>query len=140
MFFSEKDISSAIAPDSVTELISQVELSLLEIIDNKESVEHAIEHPEPSGDKPQSQTIFPLWWKRLSSIFYSYLHVNYLVDVHLACGDGESVAAHQLILAHASPLLSSWISDTKRDSQEDVVTVHLPDIEHHEGTGRVQPQ
>jgi len=79
--------------------------------------------PVPSPPK------FPQWWQRLSSIFHTYLHSAYLVDVWLVCMNGEAVPAHQLLLAQASPLLASWLRDARIESQEEAVTVSLPDVD-----------
>ena len=55
------------------------------------------------------------------------LSTGYLVDAWLVCCDGEAVPAHQLLLSHASPRLASWLVEATRDTQEEAVTVSLPD-------------
>ena len=77
--------------------------------------------------QPHTPPKFPEWWLRLSSTMLSFLSTGYLVDVWLVCCDGEAVPAHQLILGHASPRLRAWLAEAGRDTQEEAVTVSLPD-------------
>ena len=85
------------------------------------------EHSPPPHILPP----FPEWWRRISSTFLSFLSTGHLVDLWLVCSDGEAVPAHLLILAHASPYLSAVLANAARDTQEDAVTLSLPDWDSH---------
>ena len=74
---------------------------------------------------------YPEWWRRISSTFLSFLSTGHLVDLWLVCSDGEAVPAHLLILAHASQYLSSVLANAVRDTQEEAVTLSLPDWDSH---------
>ena len=86
-----------------------------------------LEEPLVTPKQPHTPPKFPEWWLRLSSTLLSFLSTGYLVDVWLVCCDGEAVPAHQLLLSHASPRLASWLEEAARDTQEEAVTVSLPD-------------
>ena len=47
------------------------------------------------------------------------------------CSDGEAVPAHLLILAHASPYLNLVLAHAAKDTQEEAVTLSLPDWDSH---------
>ena len=94
------------------------------------SPKHVQVHEEHSPP-PHTLPPFPEWWRRISSTFLSFLSTGHLVDLWLVCSDGEAVPAHLLILAHASPYLSAVLANAARDTQEDAVTLSLPDWDSH---------
>ena len=94
---------------------------------NKKNAQVHEEHSPPAHIVPQ----YPEWWRRISSTFLSFLSTGHLVDLWLVCSDGEAVPAHLLILAHASQYLSSVLANAVRDTQEEAVTLSLPDWDSH---------
>ena len=69
----------------------------------------------------------PEWWLRLSSTFLSFLSSSHPVDLWLVCRDGFTVPAHQLLFLHTSPSMVVWLAGAREDTQEDSVSLLLPD-------------
>jgi len=86
-----------------------------------------IEVTENSSKSPHTPPTFPEWWLRLSSTFLSFLSTGYMVDLWLVCCDGEAIPAHQLIFSHVSSNLRLWLAEARVDTQEEAVTLSLPD-------------
>ena len=86
-----------------------------------------IEVTENSSKSPHTPPTFPEWWLRLSSTFLSFLSTGYMVDLWLVCCDGEAIPAHQLIFSHVSSNLRQWLAEARVETQEEAVTLSLPD-------------
>jgi len=86
-----------------------------------------IEVPDQSIKVLHTPPSFPEWWLRLSSTFLSFLSTGFMVDLWLVCCDGEAVPAHQLIFSHVSSNLRTWLAEARIESQEEAVTLSLPD-------------
>lgn len=123
--------------DHVISIEENGQITIEQINNEKDYEEHSdnetpedpvfIEVTENSSKSPHTPPPFPEWWLRLSSTFLSFLSTGYMVDLWLVCCDGEAVPAHQLIFSHVSSNLRLWLAEARVETQEEAVTLSLPD-------------
>ena len=108
------DLSSVFAPLPDTDQVSTVTLTL----------------PDPvvTSDQERLQVLSRTWTPELAV----YLSSGQYCDTVIACADGHQVSAHKLMLAAASPVLASCLSDAEEAENTSIIAPDFTDTEVQE--------